>query len=72
MAKIHHARVNENHEITLSAHFARELGLVAGDEIRVEPNGRGLRIHPSIHTLKRVYVEPTSRSRSGTKKSTAG
>lgn len=61
MAKIHHARVNENHEIILPAHFARGLGLVAGDEIRVEPNGRGLYLHPSIHTLKRVYVETTNK-----------
>jgi MoaA/NifB/PqqE/SkfB family radical SAM enzyme len=61
MAKIHHARVNENREIILPPHFAHELGLVAGDEIRIEPNGRGLQLHPSIHTLKRVYIEPTNK-----------
>lgn len=61
MAKIHYARVNEHKEIVLPSHFARELGLAPGDEIRIEPNGRGLCLHPSIHTLKRVYIELTNK-----------
>ena len=61
MAKIHYARVNEHNELILPQHFTRDLGLRPGDEIRIEPNGRGLFVHPSIHTLKRVYVELTNK-----------
>lgn len=61
MAKIHYARVNTHNEVILPSHFARELGLTPGDEIRIEANGLGLHLRPSIHTLKRVYVEPTNR-----------
>lgn len=61
MTKIHYARVNEQKEIVLPPHFAGELGIAPGDEIRIEPNGRGLYVHPSIHTLKRVYVEVTNK-----------
>lgn len=61
MAKVHYARVNEHNEIILPTHFARDLGLTPGDEIRIEPNGRGVYVHPSIHGLKRVYVEVTNK-----------
>ncbi|HSL42414.1 MAG TPA: radical SAM protein [Anaerolineales bacterium] len=61
MAKIHHARVNEHNEIVLPPHLARDLGLAPGDEIRIERNEHGLHLRPSIHTLKRVYVEMTNK-----------
>lgn len=61
MAKLQYAHVNERGEIILPHHLASELGLTPGDEIRVEPNGQGLHIHPSITTLKRVYVEVTNK-----------
>lgn len=61
MAKIHYARISENNEIILPARFARDLGLAPGDEIRIETNGRGVYMHPSIHGLKRVYVEVTNK-----------
>jgi len=60
MAKIHYARVNDHGEILLPRDLAAKLGLAAGDEIRVEPNGQGLFLHPSINALKRVYVEVTN------------
>lgn len=61
MAKIHYARVNEHREIILPAHLAKDLGISPGDEIRVETNGNGLHLRPSINTLKRVYVEATNK-----------
>lgn len=61
MAKIHYARVNDQKEILLPVHLAKELGITPGDEIRIEPNGHGLYLHPSVHTLKRVYVELTNK-----------
>ncbi|MFT3892685.1 MAG: SPASM domain-containing protein [Anaerolineales bacterium] len=61
MAKIQYARVNEKKDIVLPAHLARALGISPGDEIRVETDGSGIHVHPSIHTLKRVYVEATNK-----------
>ncbi|MGZ9166425.1 MAG: hypothetical protein ACXW4U_14735, partial [Anaerolineales bacterium] len=61
MAKIHYAKVNDNKEIILPSQLAKELGLAPGDEIRVEPNGHGLYLHPSINTLKRIYVDVTNK-----------
>lgn len=61
MAKIHYARVNASNEIVLPSHMAKMLGISPGDEIRVEADGNGLHLHPSIHTLKRVYVEVTNK-----------
>ena len=61
MAKIHYAKINEDKEIILPPHLAKELGLVAGDEIRVEPNSHSLILHASINTLRRVYVEVTNK-----------
>ena len=61
MAKIHYARVNEQKEIILPPNFAKELGIAPDDEIRIEMNGRGLYLHPSVNTLRRVYVEATNK-----------
>ena len=44
----------------LPSQIARSLGVNPGDEIRVDPNGLGAHLHPSIHSLKRVYVEVTN------------
>ena len=54
MAKIHYARVNDQQEIQLPPQLIKELGFTPGDEIRIELNGRGLHLRPSISTLKRV------------------
>lgn len=60
MAKIHYAKVNDRGELVLPPQFSKELGFVPGEEIRIEPNGHGVYLHPSIHDLKRVYVEVTN------------
>lgn len=61
MAKIHYARINERNEVILPPQLARDLGLAPGEEVRVEPDGHGLYMHPSVHALKRVYVELTNK-----------
>jgi MoaA/NifB/PqqE/SkfB family radical SAM enzyme len=61
MAKIHYAKVNDQGELILPPQFARDLGIAPGDEIRIEPDGHGAYLHPSIHDLKRVYVEVTNK-----------
>lgn len=61
MAKIQYARVNQDGEIILPPQLVEVLGVFPGDEIRVEPDSGGLHLHPSIHSLKRVYVEATNK-----------
>ncbi|WKZ37424.1 MAG: SPASM domain-containing protein [Anaerolineales bacterium] len=61
MTKFHYARVNENNEVVLPARVAEELGIVPGDELRVEPNGHGIYVHSPVNALKRVYVEATNK-----------
>ena len=61
MAKIQYAEVNENQEVTLPSPMVKDLGLIPGDKIRVELHGRGLYLHPSVNTVKRIYVEVTNK-----------
>ena len=61
MTKIHYAHVNEHNEVVLPARVAEELGIVPGDELRVEPNGHGIYVHSPVNALKRVYVEVTNK-----------
>lgn len=61
MAKVHYARVNHQGEIVLPPQFSKDLGITPGDEIRIEPHGQGVYLHPSVQELKRVYVEVTNK-----------
>jgi MoaA/NifB/PqqE/SkfB family radical SAM enzyme len=61
MSKIQHAQVDEHGNIILPPDLARELGILPGDEVRVEPNGHGLNLRSPLTTLKRVYVEITNK-----------
>jgi MoaA/NifB/PqqE/SkfB family radical SAM enzyme len=61
MAKTYYAHVNERNEIVLPARVAEEMGIVPGDELRVEPNGQGVYIHAPVNALKRVYLEATNK-----------
>jgi MoaA/NifB/PqqE/SkfB family radical SAM enzyme len=61
MTKPLYARVDENGNISLPGNLARDLGISPGEEIRVEANGHGLRLRPSISALKRIYVEITNK-----------
>lgn len=61
MTKFNYARVNQHNEVILPAHVAQALGIVPGDELRIEPNGQGVYIHAPVNALKRVYVEATNK-----------
>ncbi len=61
MSKPLYAQVDEHGNIVLPPRLARDLGISPGDEIRVDPNGQGLHLRPSITALKRVYVEITNK-----------
>lgn len=61
MAKIQYAHVNGQNEIVLPPQLVKQLGIQSGDELRVDPNGHGLSIRPSVHALRRVYIEVTNK-----------
>lgn len=61
MAKIQYVHVNGQKEIVLSPHLVKQLGIQPGDELRVDPNGHSLSIRPSVHALRRVYIEVTNK-----------
>ena len=61
MTKSHYAKVNKHNEVVLPVRVAEELGIVPGDELRVEPNGHGIYVHLPVNALKRVYVEVTNK-----------
>jgi len=61
MPKILYAQVDEHGNIILPSSLARDLGILPGDEVRVEPNGHGLRLRSPLTALKRVYVEITNK-----------
>jgi MoaA/NifB/PqqE/SkfB family radical SAM enzyme len=61
MPKINYAHVDKHGNIVLPPDLIRDLGISPGDEIRVEPNGHGLRLSSPITTLKRIYVEVTNK-----------
>lgn len=48
MTKSHYAKVNKHNEVVLPVCVAEELGIVPGDELRVEPNGHGIYVHSGI------------------------
>lgn len=60
MLKRSSAHVNEHGSIVLPPALIRELGISPGDEIRVDPDGHGVRLGPSITALRQVYVEITN------------
>jgi len=61
MPKTQHAQVDEHGNIILPPELAQELGILPGDEVRVEQNGHGLNLRSPLTTLKRVYVEITNK-----------
>lgn len=61
MAKIKYAQVNERGEIILPREFASALGILPGDELRVEQIENAAVIHSSVFTLRRIYIEVTNK-----------
>jgi MoaA/NifB/PqqE/SkfB family radical SAM enzyme len=61
MPQTFYAHADENGNIVLPVALARKLGILPGDEIRIMPDDQGLRIRPSITSLRRVYIELTNR-----------
>jgi AbrB family looped-hinge helix DNA binding protein len=59
--RVRRVRVEKNGRVTLPAALARKLGADPGERIEiVEERGR-IELRPNIHSLARLYIEPTSR-----------
>jgi MoaA/NifB/PqqE/SkfB family radical SAM enzyme len=61
MPKTIYAHVDKHGNIILPPDLTKDLGILPGDEIRVESNGHSLRLSPPLTTLKRIYVEVTNK-----------
>lgn len=54
-------KVDEDGGLTIPSFLVKNLGLVPGAEAEIIAGGTGLDIRPNIHSLARVYIEPTAR-----------
>jgi len=55
------ARVGKDGRLVLPAEITRKLGLVPGTEVPIAAVAGRVEILPNIHSLSRLYIEPTSR-----------
>ena len=54
-------KVNENGCLSVPPALVGKLGLEPEAELEIVSNGERIEIRPNIHSLERVYIEPTSR-----------
>jgi len=54
------AKIKEDGSLMLPPEMARKLGLAPGAKIAIVPESDRAIIQPNIHSLARVYIEPTS------------
>ena len=54
-------RVDENGCLTIPPFLAKGLGLAPGAEAEIFAGDTGLQVRPNLHSLARVYIEPTAR-----------
>jgi AbrB family looped-hinge helix DNA binding protein len=59
--KAHRAKINSDGSLAIPDDLAKRLGLEPGGEVEVVEDTGGIEVRPNIHSLARVYVEPTSR-----------
>ena len=55
------ARSGKGGRLDVSPELARKLGLEPGATIEIVTEGGRVEVHPNIHSLSRLYIEPTSR-----------
>ncbi len=59
--RVKRVRVEEDGRIGLPAALARKLGAAAGERIEIVEERGKVELRPNIHSLSRLYIEPTSR-----------
>jgi MoaA/NifB/PqqE/SkfB family radical SAM enzyme len=57
----HRITVDENGSLTIPSILIEKLGLEPGAEAEIASGKLGLEVRPNVHSLSRLYVEPTSR-----------
>jgi MoaA/NifB/PqqE/SkfB family radical SAM enzyme len=60
-ARAHQVRLGKSGELLLPRSLLRTLGAAGKDRLEIVANRDSIEIRPSLHTLARVYIEPTSR-----------
>ena len=60
-ALAHRARIGKNGDLTVPPRLLKALGASSRAPLEIVESEGGLEIRPSVHTLARVYIEPTSR-----------
>jgi MoaA/NifB/PqqE/SkfB family radical SAM enzyme len=59
--RVHHVRVGKNGALILPPRLLRKLGAAGNDRLEIVENRGFVEVRPSLRTLARVYIEPTSR-----------
>ncbi|MEJ5224258.1 MAG: radical SAM protein, partial [Anaerolineales bacterium] len=52
--------VDEAGRLIIPPDVAREMGIIPGAQLRIEPANNGLKLHRPVTHLTKVYVEPTN------------
>ena len=59
--RVHRVRVGKNGALILPPGLLRKLSAAGNDRLEIVENRGFIEVRPSLHTLSRVYIEPTSR-----------
>ncbi len=60
-ARVHPVRLGKNGDLNLPPSLLKKLGAAGRDRFEIVENRGFVEVRPSLHTLARVYLEPTSR-----------
>jgi len=60
-ARMHRLLLGKKGHLGLSPELLKKMGASTGDELEIIEDGGKVEIRPNIHSLARVYIEPTSR-----------
>jgi MoaA/NifB/PqqE/SkfB family radical SAM enzyme len=53
--------VDESGRLVIDAAIASQYGLTPGAKVRLEPNGKGIKLRRPVNLLSKIYVEPSGR-----------
>ena len=59
--RVHQARLQKDGSLNLPSSLLKKLGAASQDRFEIIENRGLVEVRPSLHTLARVYIEPTSR-----------
>ena len=59
--RVYRARLGKKGSLDLPSRLAKKLAAAGQDRLEIVENRGALEVRPSLHTLARVYIEPTSR-----------